>query len=299
MKTPTVQIQFSEIRSHVLGVDYCPFRPGAANGPRISYTHVFIYIKSGRGTIQIDGITYEATERSLFYIQPGITHAFHADATDPMVHASLYIDLLWNSTPKQKGDLCLNCYETKAYQPRLSAVMVQFKEGILIPTKTNIPPNAKWIESFLAVIDHFDYRGIDTEIRLRSLFEAFFSDFIHYLAHPFAPTDPRIRKLIYWMEEHIYTTFSTADWAEQLLISQAYLYELFHKETGVSPQYYFNSCKLAQAKKELRETNQSVTSIAERLGFATIHYFSRQFSSHYLESPNQYRKRIRGNAPAQ
>jgi AraC-like DNA-binding protein len=297
MNPPTIQIQFSEIRSHVLGVDYCPFRAKEIIGPRISYTHVFLYIKSGRGTITIDGVTYEAADRCLFYIQPGIIHSFHADATDPMVYASLYIDLLWSSTPKLKGDLGLNCYEIEAYQPQLSAANVQFKEGIVIPTKTNTPHNAKWMESFLAVMDHFDYRGIDTEIRLRSLFEAFFSDYIHYLAHPFAPADPRIRKLIHWMEEHIYATFSTADWAEQLLISQAYLYELFHKETGVSPQYYFNSCKLAQAKKELRETNQSVTSIAERLGFATIHYFSRQYSSHYLESPSQYRKRIRGNAP--
>jgi AraC-like DNA-binding protein len=297
MKPPIIQIQFSEIRSHVLGADYCPFRSGEKNGPRTTYTHAFIYIKSGRGTIKIDEITYEATERSLFYIQPGITHSFHADLTDPMVNASLYIDLLWNSTPKLKGDLVMNCYESEVFQPQLSAAKVQFKEGIVIPPKTIIPVNAKWTESFLAVIDHFDYRGVDTEIRLRALFEAFFSDFIHFLAHPFAPTDSRIRKLIYWMEEHIYATFSTAEWAEQLLISQAYLYELFHKETGVSPQYYFNSCKLAQAKKELRETNQSVTSIAEKLGFATIHYFSRQYSSHYLESPSQYRKRIRGHAP--
>jgi AraC-like DNA-binding protein len=297
MKPPIVQIPFSEIRTHVLGADYCLFRPGEKNGPRISYTHLFIYIKSGLGTLTIDGILYEAAARSLFYIQPGVTHTFQADAADPMVHASVYVDLLWNTTLKLKGDLALNCYEPEVYQPQLSVSDIQFKEDITLPTKIIIPVNTKWIETFLAVIDHFDYRGVDTEIRLRSLFEAFLSDYIHYLAHPFAPSDPRIRKLILWMEEQIYETISIAEWAAQLAISQAYLYELFHKETGVSPQYYYNSCKLAQAKKELRETNQSVTSIAEKLGFATIHYFSRQFSNHYLESPSQFRKRIRGYNP--
>jgi AraC-like DNA-binding protein len=297
MKPPIVQIQFSEIRSHVLGADYCLFRPGEKNGPRISYTHLFIYIKSGLGTLTIDGVLYEAAARSLFYIQPGVTHTFHAYAADPLVLASVYVDLLWNSTPKLKGDLTLNCYKTEDYQPQLSVSDIQFMEDIILPTKIIIPVNTKWIETLLAVIDHFDYRGVDSEIRLRSLFEAFLSDYIHYLAHPFAPSDPRICKLIHWMEEQVYDTISIAEWAGQLAISQAYLYELFHKETGVSPQYYYNSCKLAQAKKELRETNQSVTSIAEKLGFATIHYFSRQFSNHYLESPSQFRKRIRGYNP--
>lgn len=295
MNPRIVQIQFSEIRSYMLGADYCLFRSNENYGPRISYAHSFYYIKSGLGTITISGIPYPASARSLFYLQPGTTHSFHADSVNPMVLASVYADLLWNSTPKQKGDLGLHTYDNEIFRPELCADGIEFTNPIVIPAKTVVPQNAKWIEDLLSVIDHFDYRGMDSEIRLRALFESFLSDFVHYLAHPFAPTDPRIRKLIVWMEEHVNKTLSVMEWAKQLDISQAYLYELFQKETGVSPQYYYSSCKLSRAKKELRETSQSVTSIAENLGYATIHYFSRQFSNHYLESPSQYRKRIRGN----
>ncbi|CAG7657895.1 helix-turn-helix domain-containing protein [Paenibacillus allorhizosphaerae] len=290
----TRHIAFNDIRTRILGADFYPFRPKAKIGPRLNYAYTFIYIRSGSGFLVIDGKEYRAETRDLFCIEPGTPHAFAADEHDPMVHASVYADLLWDSTPKQKGDKRLNEYRFASYKPQLSADRVRFTDGIVLPAQTSIPAGADWLEPFLAVIRHFDSQEIGSAIRLRSLFESFVTGFARFLAYPFLPSDLRIRKMIDWMKSNLHESFQLADWAGTLQLSQPYLYELFRKETGTSPGQYFMLRKLEQAKTELRETNRSVTLIADKLGFASVHYFSRQFSGHFGESPNQYRKRMRG-----
>ncbi|CAG7629092.1 HTH-type transcriptional activator RhaR [Paenibacillus solanacearum] len=295
----TRHMALHDIRTRILGADVYPFRPKAKIGPRLNYAYTFIYIRSGGGYLHIDGQPYRAHTRDLFCLEPGTPHAFAADEHDPMVHASVYADLLWDSSPKQKGDKRLNEYRFAAYDPGLSAGRIRFTDGFALPAQTAIPAGADWMEPFLAVIRHFDSQEIGSAIRLRALFESFLTGLARFLAHPYLPTDPRIRKMIDWMNGNLHASFQLADWADTLRLSEAYLYELFRKETGTSPGQYFMLRKLEQAKTELRETNRSVTLIADKLGFASVHYFSRQFTGHFGESPNRYRKRIRGASELQ
>lgn len=287
------EISFDQIRSRILGADFYTFRPGLRVGPRLPYAHSFIYIVSGRGRVKVDGTAFEAGPLDLFYIEPGAEHSYTADAADPMVHASVYADLLWDTTPKPKGDKQLNCYSPSAFAPELCAARVRFREDIHLPVKTTAPNHAEWMEDFLSVIRNFERNDPWGPVELRARFEGFLTGYARFLAHPFDPNDPRIRKMIEWMNAHVQSDFRLSAWARSLQLSEAYLYELFRKETGYSPQHYFMRCRLEQAKTELRETDDSVTAISERLGFSSLHYFSRQFAKVQQESPQQYRKRIR------
>ncbi|RAP76530.1 AraC family transcriptional regulator [Paenibacillus montanisoli] len=297
------QTTFEDIRSRIVGAGVYPFRPREIVNPRLPYAHSFVYIKRGKGIVTIDGIEYRAKQHDLFYFEPGIVHSYAADNEDPMVHASVYVDLLWNTSPKLKGDTGLNEHRFEKYDPKLSAARIEFIAQSQPPVQwppavqTSIPAHADWLEAFLSVIRHFDSNDFSTAILLRSLFETFMVGFVRFLAHPFEPTDPRIRRTIAWMQSHTTEDFQPEVWANTFHISEAYLYELFRKETGDSPHQYFMSCRLEQAKTELRETNLSVTDIADKLGFSSVHYFSRQFSKHLNESPNQYRKRVRMPIP--
>lgn len=291
--TSMQRIPFDHIRSRVLGADFYPFKPGGKVGPRLPYAHSFIYITEGRGTVTLEGTTYEAEPRDLFYIEPSMEHSYAADPQQPMVHASVYVDLLWDSTSKPVGDKRLNCYSHAAYDPGLCAARVAFEEEIRLPVRTRVPQHSDWMEAYKSVIRSFEKRNPWSLIELRSLFEQFLTGFARFLAHPYEPSDPRIRRIIDWMNGHLKDAFHLSSWSRSLQLSEAYLYELFRAETGYSPQHYFLRRRLEQAKAELRETNDSVTSIAERLGFASIHYFSRQFTRVQQESPQQYRKRIR------
>lgn len=60
----------------------------------------------------------------------------------------------------------------------------------------------------------------------------------------------------------------------------------------MSPIEYFNSLKIAEAKKLLRREELSVSRIADMLGYLSIHTFSRAFKRYVGFSPTEYRKSI-------
>lgn len=292
-------ISFQEIRSRVVGAGVYPFHPSQKIPPRLPYSHTFTFIKSGQGTVTIGEEEHLAEPYDLFYFEPGIVHSYAADSKDPMVHVSVYVDLLWNTSPKPKGDEHLNEYRLDSFDSNLSAARVDFSAypqhsfNWPLKVKTRVPAQAEWLDAYLSIIREFDSVDFTAAIRLRSLFEMFLTGFVRFLSNPFEPNDPRIRAIITWMRMNLTDDFRISDWANTFKLSEAYLYELFRKETGDSPNQYFMRCRLEHAKTELRETNISVTSIADKLGFSSVHYFSRQFTRYLSESPNQYRKRIR------
>ncbi|MFH5186859.1 helix-turn-helix domain-containing protein [Paenibacillus sp. TAB 01] len=287
-------VSLSEVRSRVVGASFYPFKPGQAVPTRFAFVHTFTFIVSGRGRMTLNGEAYMAEARQLFYMEPGTLHSFQADSEEPMIHASVYVDLLSPSTPKQKGDRQLNTYDYLTADRSLCAAGVQFTEGFVLPVCSRIPPNAEWIDSFLSVIELFPEPFPGTDILLRARFEAFLIPHIRYLLQPTPDFyDPRIAKLIQWLGEIRGERIPIAAWARRLGISTAYLYELFRRQTGTSPQAYELRAKLDKAKAYLRETDLPVTEIACRLGFSSLHYFTRQFTKQMREPPSHYRSRFR------
>ena len=66
------------------------------------------------------------------------------------------------------------------------------------------------------------------------------------------------------------------------------------KETyGKTILNYINELKIKEAKALLRSKNESITEISEKLGFESVHYFSRYFKKHTGITPTEYAKMIR------
>lgn len=57
----------------------------------------------------------------------------------------------------------------------------------------------------------------------------------------------------------------------------------------MSPNDYLIQIRMKKATVLLQESKRSITSVAEELGYTTIHFFTRQFTSHYGVSPSHYR----------
>lgn len=63
----------------------------------------------------------------------------------------------------------------------------------------------------------------------------------------------------------------------------------FKNRTGYALSDYLNARKLDAACTKLRDTNQSVASIAESLGYAHASSFIRMFKKVYGMTPTQFR----------
>ena len=66
------------------------------------------------------------------------------------------------------------------------------------------------------------------------------------------------------------------------------LCQSFKSEYGITLLAYIDQLKIKEAQKLLLEQKLSITDIAEKLGFNSIHYFSRHFKKHTGMAPSEY-----------
>ncbi|MBO7297474.1 MAG: AraC family transcriptional regulator [Clostridia bacterium] len=98
------------------------------------------------------------------------------------------------------------------------------------------------------------------------------------------------KQVVTFLKEHIHERLEIADICLALNYNKSYIFEQFKKATGRSVMAYFIRLKTERAKRFLRETEMSVTQIADALAFDTPNYFSKTFKKITGYTPLQYKK---------
>lgn len=78
-------------------------------------------------------------------------------------------------------------------------------------------------------------------------------------------------------------------YAGQLHLSPHYLSDLLKLETGRNINEYFQQKRLDASRKMLLDKNNTVSMVAEQLGYASVQYFSRLFKRITGVAPNDYK----------
>lgn len=102
-----------------------------------------------------------------------------------------------------------------------------------------------------------------------------------------------VEKSIQYIKDNIGRRLSVGDIARNAAISQSYLSHIFKKQTGVRLNDYISICRLEKSKEFIRSTRYNFTEIADMLGYASVHYFSRQFKTNFGITPTEYSRAIR------
>ena len=105
--------------------------------------------------------------------------------------------------------------------------------------------------------------------------------------------DDMIKKIKTYLEENITSSISFDNVCRFLSMSRTHLKVLFKEKTGLSVMGYYNYLKIEEAKKMIREGTNNFTQIANALGYASIHYFSRHFKNVTDMTPTQYASSIK------
>lgn len=100
-------------------------------------------------------------------------------------------------------------------------------------------------------------------------------------------------QVIEYLSQHIHGSVRVEDICHHLNYTKSYLFRQFKAVTGQSIMAYFISLKIKEAKRMLRETELSVTEIANSLAFDTPNYFSKTFKRISGYTPMQYKKMVR------
>lgn len=76
-------------------------------------------------------------------------------------------------------------------------------------------------------------------------------------------------------------------------VSESTLHRQFQRQFGTTPARFAHQLRVAEARRRLRETDESIELIAFSLGFSDASHLSRAFRNAMGEPPSDYRKRRR------
>jgi transcriptional regulator GlxA family with amidase domain len=102
-------------------------------------------------------------------------------------------------------------------------------------------------------------------------------------------SEPRVRRAILLMEQHLARPISIPVMARELGLSMRQLERLCRMHTGLSPASIYRQLRMRYARWLVDNTDRSVTEIAIDAGFADCAHFSRQFKDAYGLSPSTRR----------
>lgn len=93
-----------------------------------------------------------------------------------------------------------------------------------------------------------------------------------------------------YIESNYCTNIRISMFAEKYFFSQEYLNKLFKNKYGFTIYEYVLKLRMERAAELLAQPDIKISDIAERLGYADNHYFSKAFRNYYQLTPTEYRK---------
>ena len=112
---------------------------------------------------------------------------------------------------------------------------------------------------------------------------------------PASTRNKRLQRGLKFIRENLDKPIAVAQVAEVCGYHKNYFTGVFKEETGFTPNEYICLGKMARARDLMLYSDLNVTQISERLGFESIHYFSRVFRKTMRISPSEYIFRIRSD----
>lgn len=105
------------------------------------------------------------------------------------------------------------------------------------------------------------------------------------------PMFNRISQVVQYINEHYGDTLSLELLAKKFFFSPYYLSRNFKKTTGFNLKEYINQVRILEAERLLTQEQNSISGIAQKVGFESQTHFGRVFKQYKGISPSIYRKK--------
>jgi len=260
---------------------------------RICYASAIILIEEGKGTLMLNHQTYHVEAGTLIYIAAGDVHQWTSNGDEPLVQRCAYFD--WTALPRPHFQYQKHYFEAIE---RMQQTLLAPSPQLLIRELTRVSNIAVWISyfnSFTPSVETLANRNDWDFLRYNGAFQSFLHQFLSYALAQETQFDARIQKIlshIEYVSPH-FDELKLYEWAEELGLGKSRFHELFKRDTGYTPNEYLTKLQMQRIAEELIFSSSSVTELAEKYGYSSIHYFSKAFRKATGLSPTQYREKFR------
>ena len=234
------------------------------------------YVDAGAMFTEVDGVTYELKEKEMILYGPSQFHNQYTSDNQSVSYVTILFDL----------DAVSEDVPEDWFAPLLNRVFPHTRK-----TYTLMKSVVQESTTALPYMDSL-VKCLVTELLIRLMQGEYLMP-----ANPAGVArqnyrDELFEQVIAYVESKLYEPLTIAEICQQFSLSRSSLQLLFKSAVNQSPKKYISDMKLEKSCQMLRENKYTVSEIALKLGYSSIHYFSNAFNQKYHISPSEYAKRI-------
>ncbi len=102
--------------------------------------------------------------------------------------------------------------------------------------------------------------------------------------------EQRLQSLLRWLQNNFSEEVDWTALADEFELPLRTLHRQLKQQTGMTPQRYLNRLRLLEARKQLQQSDKTITEIAHACGFSDSNHFSTQFRREFTCSPKMLRQ---------
>ncbi len=244
------------------------------------------YIPYGHGKARINNISYEVTPNTLYITGPHVEHEQTPDKKDPMAEYCIYLKL-------EKKYASLARKESENFVSLFEKTFFWYGQDT-----QNIYPV---LQSIFHELEH-QYTGYMTEVEtlLQQLIVKLIRNYEHKKGSKvhFGPSNLVDSKYIIIEESFLYEykdlTLETL--SSRLGLSPRQTERLLKEHYDKTFLQKKSEAKMSAALLLLTDKSNSITQIANQLGYSSVEHFSTAFKRYYQKSARAYRKEQNGTS---
>lgn len=256
--------------------------------------YLLVYIEEGRGRFVIAGKTYAAEPGDLFWIPPDTSHEMEG-YPPTMVCPYVHFDLIyrprvshWRFTipagTEDLGDL------KPLLHPRLSSPQLDALCG-QIRNYNNAEVGRLIREICREAVRNQPY----ATLRMSGLLLEIMAELLR--GQQSLPAEqhchiPSLEETADHLAQHCHEPISLEELADRCDLSPSHFRLLFGQHFGCSPRSYLRRTRIRRARELMAATTFTLSQIALKTGFSTVHSFSRAFHSVEGIAPSEYRRKL-------
>lgn len=292
MDTPSRRVvgDLATIRPAVNFANRHTAAPGQTWGPRTIPDWQLVYVLNGQAELELGGASYRLQAHDCAYYGPDDVHRLVSSVQNPFTFCSIHFR--WDSeSPEPVHPLkgIKECQQSGVKKrPCSDIVLLDGHETVTLPA---VSAYRGVQELFLEIVREYQDEAHGYTVGLRGLMLQLLTYLIREIIRKEPPEEvrekiaPALRALVEQPER----LFTSTELAWMCSYHPTYFAHVFQQATGTTPRQFQIRQRIERAK-HLLLTRASVENIADQLGYATVHYFSRQFKDYTGLTPTEFRR---------
>lgn len=244
-----------------------------------------VYVDKGEATVLSDGVRYALRQGEMFFHKPNESHAAMANG---VVAPNMVILSFGCTSPAMDWfagrRLTIREEEKELLSRILKEAFAAFEPPFDDPYTTELVRGERSPFGSEQII------GLLLElllIRLRRYDEAAESPRAMSSLKK-RSNNELVQRIMNYMQENVTGNLTFSQVCRYSAQSATNLKTIFKSVTGMGVMEYYRGLKIDEAKRMMREGHHNITQIADHLGYASVHYFSRHFKQATGMTPSEY-----------